>query len=80
VSQDYNLNVVGLAIPLTFQPDVLINKSGGMLNGVQNRLNLQWHRGSLVGWFAFIFNSQTKPIQIDPRCVFTLPENPGRSR
>jgi hypothetical protein len=53
VRQDDNLNVPGLAIPLTFQPDVLINKSWKMLNGVQNRLNLQWHRWSWVRGFAF---------------------------
>jgi hypothetical protein len=50
----------GRAIPLSFQPDVLVHKSRKRLNRVHNGLNLQRHRGSLVR--CFVFNFTHKPV------------------
>jgi hypothetical protein len=44
-----------------------------MLQAVQNGFNFQLHRWSLVRWFAFLFNSQTKRSRRDQRCLFYQP-------
>jgi hypothetical protein len=44
---DGDFQATGLAVPMALKPDVLINKSGKRLNGVQKGLNLQLH-----GWSA----------------------------
>jgi hypothetical protein len=70
MGENGDLNVAGLAVPITLQADVLEDKSRKMLNGVQKGLNLQLHRWSLAGWFVFSINSQTNPTQKDQRCLF----------
>jgi hypothetical protein len=68
----------GWAIPLIQEPDVMKNKAGKMLNGVQNSLNFQLHRWSRFRWFSFLFNSQTKRSRRDQRCLFSFPVIPPR--
>jgi hypothetical protein len=41
VRRQRDLDLARRAIPVAAKPDVLVNKTRKMLNGVQNRLNLQ---------------------------------------
>ena len=68
-----DFDAAGPPVLVALEPDVLENKSWKMLNGVQNGLNLQLHRWSLAGWFAFLFNSQTSPTRRDQRLRSLLP-------
>jgi hypothetical protein len=70
---DDKLNVTGLAVPVMPEPNVLEDKARKMLNGIQNRLNLQQYRWSLAGGFVFQFNAQTSPGQNDQRWLFSSP-------
>ena len=72
VRQNDDLQVAGPARWLV-HPDILKNKAGKMLQAVQNGFNFQLHRWSLVRWFAFLFNSQTKRSRRDQRCLFYQP-------
>src|SRR5204862_7830683 len=50
VGLNRNFDAAGPSVPLALEADVLKNKSGKMLNGVQNGLNLQLHRWPLVSF------------------------------
>ena len=77
VSIQRDFDAAGPPVPVALEPDVLENKSRKMLNGVQNGLNLQLHRWSLAGWFAFLFNSQTSRTRRDQRLLsLLLPQAP----
>jgi hypothetical protein len=70
ITVQWQSRVAELAVPVTQQAECLENESGKMLNNVQNGLNLQLHRWSLVRWFAFLSNSQTKRSHRDKRWLF----------
>jgi hypothetical protein len=56
---------------MALKPDVAINKSGKMLNGVQNGLNLQLH-----GWSAAPCSIDLQQRLISPRPAFFNPLPP----
>ena len=68
----------GLARPLIQEPNILENKAGKMLKGVQNSLNFQLHRGSGFRGFSLVFDSQTKRSRRDQRCLFPFSITPPR--
>ena len=66
-----DLETTRLAVPMALKPDVAINKSGKMLNGVQNGLNLQLH-----GWSAAPCSIDLQQRLISPRPAFFNPLPP----
>jgi hypothetical protein len=71
VGRHRDLDLARLAVALAAQPDVLENKSGEMLNGVQNGLNLQLNSWSPGRVLAFLIHSQATRTVGDQLFDFT---------
>ncbi len=78
VRQNDNLKVAGPVLLPAVHANIRINKAGKRLNLVQNGLNFQLHRWSLVGWFVFDFNHKLNRFRLISDAFSSSPKTPAR--